>query len=46
MIEVYKIEDFVITQLFRPYMSDLINEDFKSAKKSLGRTKAGCRRTF
>lgn len=32
MIEVVKIEDFVISQLFRPYMSYFINEEFQSVK--------------
>lgn len=32
MIEVVKIEDFVIGELFRPCMPDFINEEFQSTK--------------
>lgn len=34
MIEVYKIEDFVLGQLFRPYESNFIDEEFRSIKYS------------
>ena len=50
MIEVYKIEDFVISRLFGPYALSLIpydvREEYKSEKKKLEKNLSKIQKTL